>query len=228
MDSEFFDSLFEGDSANGAKLGMGLTGGDFWPRISGCSLLYRGLVMETIDFDTFLTVADSDASQISPPDYIGHTSNTIYFYIVRRANNCGDLERTLTAAAKMRTDANGDLAIPQPNEVFQVKAQQITGSKVQLVWYYCPLEQESAVADFKIYYDAGTGQIDYQNPLATVVYTGRKFYSYQTSALGAGEYLFAIRAEDASGTEDGSFAKLRVELIGSGPAEIDILSAETV
>ena len=30
MDVKFFDSLYEGDSPNGVKLGMGLTGGDFW------------------------------------------------------------------------------------------------------------------------------------------------------------------------------------------------------
>ena len=35
MDTKFFDSLYEGDSANGFKLCMGLTGGDFWARASG-------------------------------------------------------------------------------------------------------------------------------------------------------------------------------------------------
>jgi len=42
MDHAFFNSLFEGDSSNGRKLCMGLTGGDFWARITGCQNLYRG------------------------------------------------------------------------------------------------------------------------------------------------------------------------------------------
>ncbi len=35
MDVKFFDGLFEGDSVNGVKLCLGLTGGDFWARIGG-------------------------------------------------------------------------------------------------------------------------------------------------------------------------------------------------
>jgi hypothetical protein len=50
MEAKFFDSLYEGDSPHGIKLGMGLTGGDFWPRIAGCQVLYRGHGIDRIDF----------------------------------------------------------------------------------------------------------------------------------------------------------------------------------
>ena len=56
MDVKFFDSLFEGDSANGVKLCMGLTGGDFWPQIMGCQIIYRGNSIEDIDFENVLAV----------------------------------------------------------------------------------------------------------------------------------------------------------------------------
>lgn len=228
MDSKFFDSLYEGDSANGIKLGMGLTNGDFWARPAGCQMLYRGNSMETIDFDNILAVDEVDASQISPPDYVTHEASTTYFYVVHRVNNCGNEEQSLAAAVKVVIDANGDLAAAEPNDIFLVKAGQVEGSKVKLIWFYNPLEQESKPVCFKIYYDSGTGQVDYQNAIATITYAGRKFYSYQTNTLQAGRYLFTIRAKDASGIEDSSLAKLVIQITISSPKPIDILSAKAI
>ncbi len=207
MDAKFFNSLYEGDSPNGVKLGMGLTSGDFWPRVGGCSMLYRGSGMETIDFANILAVTEADASQIQPPSYVQHNSDSTYFYVVRRANNCGYQERTLAAAVKVSIDAGGDLVEPQPNNIFEVRVEQVAGDKIQLVWYYCPLKQQSVPVCFKVYYDGGAGQIDYGNAIATISYAGRRFYSYKSDSLDAGEYLFCIRAEDAAGAEDSSMAR---------------------
>jgi hypothetical protein len=228
MDAKFFDSLYEGDSANGIKLGMGLTDGDFWPRIDGCSLIYRGPAMNLIDFTNLLAVAEMDSSEISPPYYISHKNSSTYFYVLRRINGCGHEEQTLAAAVKVSIDASGELAQPQPNKVFEARAAQVDGNKVQIVWYYFPIEQQSPPACFNVYYDAGTGQIDYENPIATINYVGRMFYSYTSDALDAGKYLFAIRIEDALGTENKSLALIRVELYSGNPIEICILSAKAI
>jgi len=228
MDAKFLDSLFEGDSPNGVRLGMGLTGGDFWPRVAGCSVLYRGPSMALIDFTNILAVADAMASEISPPIYVLHDSGSIYFYVIRRVNNCGYEEQTLAVAVKVSIDADGELAQPQPNNIFEARAAQVDGNKVQLVWYYCPITQQSPPACFKVYYDSGTGQVDYENPIATISYVGRMFYSYKSDMLDTGKYLFVIRAEDALGAENTSLAPIRVELYTQSPAEINILSAQAV
>jgi hypothetical protein len=228
MDVKFFDSLYEGDSPKGVKLGMGLTGGDFWPRVAGCSVLYRGLSMALIGFTNILAVADAEASEISPSIYVSHNSGTIYFYVIRRVNHCGYEEQTLAAAVKVSIDASGEMSLPQPNNIFEAKSVQVNGSEVKIVWYYCPIEQQSPPASFNVYYDAGTGQIDYENPIATISYVGRMFYSYKSDMLETGKYLFAIRAEDAVGTENSSLALIRVELHTQSPAEINILSAKAV
>lgn len=228
MDSKFFDSLCEGDSANGIKLGMGLTGGDFWPRIDGCSVLYRGPAMNLIDFMNLMAVAEMDSSEISPPCYIPHDSNSTYFYVLRRINGCGHEEYTLAAAVKVSIGYSGELVDLQPNCVFEARAEQLGGSKVRIVWYYCPIEQQSPPAYFNVYYDAGTGQIDYDNPIATISYTGRMFYSYTSDVLDAGKYLFAIRTEDAFGMENTSLALIRVELYSGNPIEVDILSCKAI
>jgi hypothetical protein len=222
------EALFSGMTANAFKLGTVLSLGWFWLRVAGCSMLYRGDSMETIDFDNILVVGALEAEQIQVPEYLSHANSTTYFYVIRRANNCGDLEHTLAAAVKVSIDSDGDLAQPRPNSIFEARIEQLAGSKVKLLWYYCPLDQDSGPACFKIYYDNGTGQIDYENPIATISYTGRKFYSYQSDSLEGGRYLFAIRAKDANGIEDGSLAKLVIQITNSSPDPIDILSAKTI
>jgi hypothetical protein len=215
-------------TANAFKLGTTLTLGWFWPRVVGCFTLYRGASMETIDFDNILAVGALDAEQVQTPEYLAHANSTTYFYVIRRANNCGDLEHTLAAAVKVSINADGDLARLGPNSIFEARAEQLAGSKVKLLWYYCPLDQNSEPACFKIYYDTGTGQIDYENPIVTISYTGKKFYSYQSDSLEADRYLFGIRTEDAAGTENASLAQLGIQLNATSPDAINILSTETV
>ncbi len=222
------EALFTGMTANAFKLGTVLSLGWFWPRVAGCSMLYHGNGMETIDFDNILAVGALYAKQIQPPGYLTHTNSTTYFYVIRRANSCGDLEHTLAAAVKVSIDANGDLEQPKPNSIFEARAEQLAGSKVKLLWYYCPIDQDSRPALFNIYCDNGTGQIDYENLIASISYTGRKFYNFQSDSLEGGRYLFAIRAESINGVEDSSLAKLEIQITIISPDPIDILSAKTI
>jgi len=222
------EALFAGMTANAFKLSTTLNLGWFWPRIAGCSILYRGDSMEMINFDNILAVGALDAEQIQTPEYLTHANSTTHFYVIHRANNCGDLEHTLAAAVKVSINADGDIAQPRPNSIFGARTEQLAGNKVKLLWYYCPLDQSSEPACFKIYYDSGTGQIDYENPITTISYTGKKFYSYQSDSLEEGRYLFTIRAKDASGIEDSSLAKLVIQITISSPDPINILSAKTI
>ncbi len=222
------EALFNGMTANAFKLGTTLSLGWFWVRVAGCSVLYRGSSMGEIDFVNILAVSEQEALEISPPSYISHNSGSTYFYVVRRFNNCGYQECTLAASVKVSIESNGELAELQPNKVFDSEAELVDGNKIQLVWYYCPLEQKSQPTCFNVYYDGRTGQIDYENPLAIIGYKRRKFYSYQCGAIEAGRYLFAIRTENASGKENSSLARLRIQFDPTNPAAIDILSVEGV
>ena len=222
------EALFAGATANAFKLGTVLTLGWFWLRVAGCSVLYRGGSMGTIEFANILVVAAVDASQVQPPSYVQHNNGSTYFYVVRRANSCGEQEHTLSCAVKVSIDANGELAKPRPNDVFEIRARQVKGNKVQFIWYYCPIEQESAPVCFKVYYDAGTGQIDYENSIAAIQYAGRRFYTYQSDSLETDKYQFCIRAEDATGTENSSLAQIKIQLGTTSPEAVNILSTETV
>ena len=104
----------------------------------------------------------------------------------------------------------------------------MAGNKAELTWFYYPLKQNSAPTCFKIYYDNGTGQINYESPLSEINYLGRLFYSYQSDSLEVGKYLFAVRAVDSDGTENDSLSQLKIHIDTAGPDEIDVMSAEAV
>jgi hypothetical protein len=222
------DALFAGMTANGFKLGNTLSLGWFWMRVGGCSALYSGGRIDCVDFENVLSVGGPDAGFVTPPDYVGHGSDSTYAYVVRRFNRCGDRERTLRAAAKVSFDASGDLVEPRPNDVFNSKSEVVQGDKVRLKWFYSVLEEKSCPASFNIYHNSGSGQIDYVSPVATITYQGRKFYSCTIGPLDPGLYLFAIRAEDANGAENNSSAILRIQIQGANPDVIEILSVEAV
>lgn len=222
------NALFSGMTSNAFKLGTVLTLGWFWVRVAGCSVLYRGKSMAQIDFENILNVVGPDAGLISPPSYVQHNKNTGYYYVLRRSNVCGDEEHTLAAVVKVSIDADGELAKPHPNSACEIKAQQVDGNKVRFIWHYCTIEQQSAPVHFNVYYDAGTGQIDYENQIDTIYYAGKKFYSYQSDPLSSNEYLFAVRSEDATGTENCSLARIKIQLDTTDPSAIDILSIEAI
>ena len=56
------EALYNGMTANAFKLGTVLTGGWFWMRIGGCSVLYRGPGMSEINFDDLLAVSANSAT----------------------------------------------------------------------------------------------------------------------------------------------------------------------
>lgn len=222
------EALYGGMTANAFSFGTALTLGWFWLRAAGCSALYRGPSMEQIDFVNALAVTDRDAGLISQARYVPHEENKTYFYVIRRFNNCGYQERTLSAAVKVSLDTAGNLTKPQPNSAIHTEAQQEDGQKIQIVWFYSPLEQKSAPSLFKVYHDGGTGQIDYDNPIATIGYQGHKYYTHRTTALQEGRYLFGVRTESATGAENTSLARLGIQLRHDCPPTVHILSTGTI
>lgn len=222
------DALFTGMTANAFRLGTVLTAGWFWLRVKGCSVLYRGECMDAIDFGNVLAVVDLDSEEISPATYLQHEADSTCFYLVRRVNCCGYLEHTLLAAVKVSIDTEGDLVKPRPNRVLDVRARQIGADSIRIVWFYCPLDQESLPSLFRIYFDNGTEQIDYEDPIASVSYIGQRYYCFETEPLDPGDYLFCVRAEDTAGAEGSSSERMKVQLDTTNPEAMDILSVEVI
>lgn len=228
MDSKFFDGLFEGDSANGVKLCMGLTGGDFWARGLGCQNLYRGNSIETVDFDTIVAVSEADAMSIAIANTVEHEAGAVYLYVLRRANGCGVEERSLSAAIKAAFDDQGELIGESCNDVFDVWAEQVEGLRVRLCWYYCPVGQGSACDHFDIYWDDGSGVIDYGDAVAETDHVGSGFYSYESGVLGGGRYRFCVRAVSAGEAENSLAGEVAVEMRSQAAAGMGSLGAEVL
>jgi len=228
MDAKFFDSLFEGDSANGVKLCLGLTGGDFWARVSGCQNLYRGPNADDVDFDTLLVVADIDEESLSVPSFAGHQALSSYVYVLRRANICGNEEHTFGAAVKVCFDGQGNLIETGCNDIFALAAKQIQGPKVRLVWYYYPVSQADKCVSFNIYWDSGTGQIDYETALGSVDYAGPRYYGFETGVLSENKYQFCVRGIMKDGQENEHLGKVQIQIRDALPAAVEVLKVQAI
>ena len=182
--------------------------------------------MEEIDFENVLAVAAPDAEQIGIPSWVSYEDER-YFYVVRRANRCGQIEQSLCAAVVVLTE-EGALAAARPNSVFEVKVERFGGGRVRLVWFYSPLRQQAEPSRFEVCFDGGTGGIDWENPLVEIRYKGRRFYSYESEMLDEGRYLFSVRAEDSAGTSDGAGRSMGVDCFNVAPGGIEILGAGAI
>jgi len=220
METKFYDSLHNGDSANGVKLCMGLTDGDFWPRTAGAQLLYKGQNICEVDFQTIEAAVNAgEKFQITG----GGASSTTY-YIVRRVNQCGDEEKTLNAVIRAEFDSLGNLVKQGGNKIINVSAQQIDNAKVKLRWFYQNINQAAKIDSFNIYCDNATGTVDYQTPIGNVKYTGRKFYQFITSPLAASNYIFCIRA-----VGNNNFSpQVKLQLNRQTPQQIGVVICQTV
>lgn len=225
MDTKFFDSLYEGDSANGIKLGMGITGGDFWPRILGCQNLYRGEGLPLVDWIKLVEVVASNDDTIISEEK--HQPGKTYFYAIRLANFCGYEEHTFGAVVKVVFDSNGDLIVESGcNAIFEIEGRQVSGSECRLTWYYSPINQSEEVGHFNIYSDGGTGEIDYDNVVGAIAYSGPRYYSFNSGVLAEGVYRYCIRTVSVSEKENGDLGFIQICISNEKPAAVESVRIE--
>jgi hypothetical protein len=211
MDAKFFDSIFEGDSANGVKLGMGLTNGDFWPRPKGCQNLYGGTSVCTIDFDNILVVVDIEEELINVSGFDPEPCET-YLYILCRVNCCGEEECSLSAAVKVEFDILGNILEPCCNNILVVIAEQFGGPQVRLIWYYCPIDQQAECGHFNIYWDNGSGEIDFETTICAIDYTRPGLYCYKTDMLTKSKYIFCVKAVSEANVMNGLTGRVEIQI----------------
>ncbi len=222
------DALFNGMTSNAFKLSTAFSMSWFWMRNNGCNALYRGMSIDRVDFEDILKTFDSESENISPPSFCEHENDSSYYYIIRRFNQCGVMEQTIRAAVKVSFDSNGNIEVSRPNLIFTLNAEVIEDNKVRLNWLYCPLEQKSVPVCFRIYFDNGSGQIDYINSIAEIEYIGRESYHFVTQSLETKTYLFAVRAASLDGIESVSAKNINVQLENDKQLSIEILKITNI
>jgi hypothetical protein len=218
--------LCNGACPDGFKLGTVLTRGWFWVRRGGCTTVYRGPTIDQVDFGHPAHVAETDATEISLPAHLVPLAGSEYCYVVRRFNGHGDQEHTTGAAIMVRMSDDGKLADRVPNSVSGLHGMQVSGGRVRLEWFYCPLDQQAEPVRFNIYVGDAGSQFDFEAPLATAAYRGARSYHYLTNVLPEGTHHFVVRAEGANGIENDSGQVLSCLVRIGGPDSITILAAE--
>ncbi|MBN1508739.1 MAG: hypothetical protein JW955_17960 [Sedimentisphaerales bacterium] len=199
------EALLHGTTDVAFRLGTVLTQGWFWMRRAGASAMYRREnPPSAIRNPRLVAVVSADAEQVALPAYLPHEAGSSCDYIVRRFNACGQQDRTTHAATRVTVAEDGRLAAPAPNASFALqvtRAQVNTQDLASVQWFYWLVDQGTAPQVFHVYWDAGTGEVDYIHPLASVPYEGRKFYRCQSPPLQEGTYRFVVQAASAVGAQ---------------------------
>ena len=130
----------------------------------------------------------------------------------------------LTGSLTASSSASGVLSLTSrvPNAVVGLSVVSVAGSKVRLIWFYCPLAQQVAPDRFGIYID------DEVEPVALIAYVGRKFYAYVTSVLSERQHRFAVRAERAGRDQQGPMSFVTHSIQSRQPESLTILTAEAI
>lgn len=217
------EALFNGMTHTAFAFGTVMTGGWFWMRRSGCSALYRGPTIGQVDFARVVAVTDTDTERLPLPMYLPHEPGENYCYVVQRFNCCGHQERTTAAALMVRIGPDGRLAPPAPNQPVSLRVEQTSADRLRVAWFYCPLDQPVVPQQFSIHWDNGIGQIDFETPLAEILYEGSKFYSHRSDALDEGTYAFTVTAKSAADVQSLSGSELRCAVSQNIPDPVRIL-----
>ena len=123
---------------------------------------------------------------------------TTYWVEVRNLNGAG-LFTTFSNTAQFFTLGS------TPSAAIGLSASAVSGNHVALNWTSSP---SGDIVDYRLYYDAGTGTVNYGAPLAVLTSTQT---AYTTGVLpSTATYIFALRAFNRCGVEDssGTFASV--------------------
>ncbi|MBI5244168.1 MAG: right-handed parallel beta-helix repeat-containing protein [Elusimicrobia bacterium] len=152
----------------------------------------------SIDGAAFVSVFSGSATAYTDYYLLGCTT---YFYRVRNRNRDG-IATAFDATVQFLTKASTPLASGG------LSAESAAGRRIQLAWEKSPSE---GITGYRLYYDLGTGTIDYAVPLAVFNST---VSSYLTEPLSSGySYKFGLRAVNRCGVEERNVRLLAVATV---------------
>ncbi len=229
MDAKFHTGLFEGDCANGVRLSMGITGGDFWARVGGCRNVYRGDAEgggEEIDFTKVLAVCDIEVSSIGVTA-VAHEADKSYIYAIRSVNCAGVEEQSLSAIEKISFNENGDIIGKTCNRILDLRVEHVSDSKVRLYWRYCPINEQAKCVNYFVYSNGGEGEIDHSQAIGSLSYRHAGVYVFESDELDVGKWRFCVGAQSPEGFELMS-PEVAIDIDEGSIAGIDVTNVEVI
>ena len=203
MDSNFYKAaLYGGMSGAAFKLATVLGMGWFWFRPRGCCVLYAVDNPAKPESARLLAVADPDAENVTVPGFIEHNPAERCHYLVSRINGAGCREHTSNGLVRIDIGADG-LPVPAgPSGMAVITIEPAGADSVLLSWFYIPMRSAQMPEHFDIFWDGGSGVMDYSSPIGQVGYTGRKVYRYKAAAGSNLKCRFDVRAVAGTGQHD--------------------------
>ena len=182
-------------------------------------MLLRAASVDSIGSGTVVRVCGADENDF----VIEQPSGTRFVYAARGFNRGGQTERSLGAVAEVAMDADGQLIVEGDCREVLFCVEQIGVEEIELLLFYAPVsEAGERVSKLKVYWDGGTGQMDFEQALVTKDYTGRGFYSSRIDSVPQGKYRFAVRIEDAAAVESGIVARAVLEVCAFAGGELTV------
>jgi len=132
-------------------------------------------------------------------DSVSGAVDALYTFLVRARDSDGNEEANILEMVRVGVAAGGVLtSLPAPPRIAIATA--IADGKIQVDWLYDPLDEgdEPGVAhEARIYWDNGTGTIDWATPAVSVAMshpTAADWYTWSSGVLvNEQEYLFCVR-----------------------------------
>jgi len=131
------------------------------------------------------------------------TETGTWIFSVRAVDSGGNEEANITHVLAIPFEDGAPAS--RPAEPRLVEARAISGGRIEQAWLYDPRHEENgpgAAHEARIYWDAGTGEMDWTAPYATVEMnhaTQATRYTWQSEPLTDGqEYRFVVRIATAA------------------------------
>jgi alpha-tubulin suppressor-like RCC1 family protein len=126
-----------------------------------------------------------------------------------------------TSVDAVRTTAADD-CIHLPISVSNLEATVLPDEKIRLNWDH---SNSPDIDRYNVYWDAGTGTMNYTTPLGIVTFPD---HTFTTVGLGEGKYHFVVRSQDQTGNEEKNQNTVAAQIDTTPPLAVDNVSVAPI
>lgn len=197
-----YDPLHRGHTPGGIANGVCATRGFSFPRVAGGYNLYRAAA-EDVGFlnGEIVGAAGANALAIETFTWRRAAADTSYRFGLRAVGGGGVESGFGEGTLLVDFDSAAEPVALRPNGVIDLTVTAKTGGILELRWSYSPVGEEISPAEFRIFSDGGSGEIDLDSPIGAVAYVSRGGRFRFAAGPIAHDVLvrFAVRAVSAGG-----------------------------
>jgi len=199
-----YDPIHRGWTPAGIANGVCATCGFSFPRIRGGYNLRRSGGGVPGASEPMAGAAGCDAVSIRTFPWVAHAPSTSYTYRLFAIGGGGVESLDQEASALAAFDAAGEWLGADPNPPADLRVASLAGGRFLVSWTHSRAGEQAEPGEFRLYHDGGTGQIDFESPVAVVLCRqGRFHHEYVSTPFVHGARVrWAVRTVSAEGVEE--------------------------